>query len=107
LGPENTASTRTTQHTAASTESRNISRKARQECQVRGIAFLLLWTTATAAIRLGAVAAGLIGWLIIKTTIIERTVLIAYPSLIQDVIDIGLFGLAGLLHYRRRRGAAI
>jgi hypothetical protein len=107
LGPENTASTRTTQHTTASTDSRNISRKARQECQVGGIAFLLLWTTATAAIRLGAVAAGLIGWLIIKTTIIERTVLIAYPSLIQDVIDIGLFGLAGLLQDHRRSGAAL
>jgi len=63
---------------------------------------LLLWTTATAAMRLGAVAAGLIGWLIIKTTIIERTVLIAaglvlaYPSLAQDVIGISLFDLAGL-----------
>jgi len=74
---------------------------------------LLLWTTATAAIRLGAVAAGLIGWLIIKTTIIERTVLIAaglelvYRSLIQDVIGIGLFGLAGLLQDHRRSGAAL
>ena len=74
---------------------------------------MLLWTTATAAIRLGAVAAGLIGWLIIKTTIIERTVLIAaglelvYRSLIQDVIGIGLFGLAGLLQDHRRSGAAL
>ena len=73
----------------------------------------ILWTTATAAVGLGALAAGLTGWLITKTTIIERTVLIAaglvlvYPSLIQDVIGIGLFGLAGLLQYRRRGGAAV
>jgi TRAP-type uncharacterized transport system fused permease subunit len=51
--------------------------------------------------------------LITKTTVVERVILIAaglvlvYPSLTQDVIGIGLFGLAGLLQYRRRSGAAI
>ena len=73
----------------------------------------ILWTTATAAAGLGALAAGLTGWLIVKTTIAERAILIAaglvlvYPSLIQDVIGIGLFGLAGLLQYRRRRAPAV
>ncbi len=73
----------------------------------------ILWTTATAAVGLGALAAGLTGWLIVKTTIAERAILIAaglvlvYPSLIQDVIGIGLFGLAGLLQYRRRRAPAV
>ena len=70
----------------------------------------IMWTTATAAVGLGALAAGLTGWLITKTTIIERIILIAaglvlvYPSVIQDIIGIGLLGLAGLLQYRRRSG---
>ena len=69
----------------------------------------ILWTTATAAAGLAALAAGLTGWLLVKTTIAERAILIAaglvlvYPSLIQDVIGIGLFGMAGILQYRRRR----
>ena len=73
----------------------------------------ILWTTATAAVGLGALAAGLTGWLIIKTTIAERAILIAaglvlvYPSLVQDMIGIGLFGLAGLLQYRRRGAPAV
>ena len=67
----------------------------------------IFWTTATAAIGLGALAAGLTGWLITKTTIVERTLLITaglvlvYPSIIEDVIGLGLFGLAGFLQYRR------
>ncbi|MGZ9143978.1 MAG: TRAP transporter permease, partial [Candidatus Binatia bacterium] len=69
--------------------------------------------TATAAVGLGALAAGLTGWLLVKTTIAERALLIAaglvlvYPSLIQDVIGIGLFGMAGFLQYRRRRAPAV
>jgi TRAP transporter 4TM/12TM fusion protein len=73
----------------------------------------ILWTTATAAIGLGALAAGLTGWLIVKTTIVERILLIAaglvlvYPSIRQDFIGVGLFGLAGFLQYRRRPSAAV
>ncbi|HSQ11815.1 MAG TPA: TRAP transporter fused permease subunit [Candidatus Deferrimicrobium sp.] len=73
----------------------------------------ILWTTATAAAGLAALAAGLTGWLLVKTTIAERALLIAaglvlvYPSLIQDVIGIGLFGMAGILQYRRRRAPAV
>ncbi len=69
----------------------------------------ILWTAATAAVGLGALAAGLTGWLIVKTTLAERAILImaglvlVYPSLVQDAIGIGLFGLAGLLQYRRHR----
>jgi TRAP-type uncharacterized transport system fused permease subunit len=72
-----------------------------------------LWTAATAAVGLAALAAGLTGWLIVKTTIAEQAILIAaglvlvYPNLTQDVIGISLFGLAGLLQYRRRRAPAV
>lgn len=68
----------------------------------------ILWTTATAAVGLAALAAGLTGWLLVRTNLIERILLIGaglvlvYPSLLQDVIGIGLFGLAGFLQYRRR-----
>jgi len=68
----------------------------------------ILWTTATAAIGLAALAAGLTGWLRTKTTKFERGLLIAaglvliYPSLTQDLIGFGLFGIAALLQYRRR-----
>ena len=58
-------------------------------------------------------AAGLTGWLITKTTMLERAILIAaglvlvYPSFIQDGIGIGLFGLAGFLQYRRHNALAV
>ena len=70
----------------------------------------ILWTTVTAAVGLAALAAGLTGWLSTKTTVLERTLLIGaalvlvYPSFMQDVVGFSLFGLAGLLQYRRRRG---
>ena len=73
----------------------------------------IFWTTATAAIGLGALAAGLTGWLITKTTIGERTLLITaglvlvYPSIIEDVIGLGLFGLAGFLQYRRHGSTTV
>ena len=72
----------------------------------------IIWTTATAAVGLAALAAGLTGWLLVKTNLIERILLIAaglvlvYPSLLQDAFGIGLFGLAGFLQYRRRAAAA-
>jgi TRAP transporter 4TM/12TM fusion protein len=68
----------------------------------------IIWTTITAAIGLGALAAGFTGWLRMATTRVERALLIAaglilvYPSLLQDIIGIGLFAAAALLQYRRR-----
>ncbi len=63
----------------------------------------IVWTTATAMVGLTALAAGLTGWLIRKTTRVERALLIAaglvlvYPGWLQDVIGFGLFTLAVLL----------
>jgi TRAP-type uncharacterized transport system fused permease subunit len=60
---------------------------------------------------LAALAAGLTGWLLIKTTWLERSLLIAaglvlvYPGLLQDSIGLGLFAFAAALHYLRRRSA--
>ena len=68
----------------------------------------IIWTTTTAAIGLVALAAGFTGWLKVATTKIERLLLIAaglvlvYPSLLEDMIGIGLFAVAAALQYRRR-----
>jgi TRAP transporter 4TM/12TM fusion protein len=72
----------------------------------------IIWTTATAAAGLAALAAGLTGWLLMKTTWLERGLLVAaglvlvYPSLVQDLIGLGLFALAAVLQYLHRRSAA-
>jgi TRAP transporter 4TM/12TM fusion protein len=72
----------------------------------------ILWTTFTAAVGLAALAAGLTGWLMMKTTWLERGLLIGaglvlvYPGLIQDLIGFGLFGLAAALQASRRRSVA-
>ncbi len=69
----------------------------------------ILWTTVTAAVGLAALAAGLTGWLMTKTTWVERGLLIGaglvlvYPGLIQDLIGFGLFGLAAALQFPRRQ----
>ena len=83
-----------------------------------GIALLLkgpwtsiAWTTLTAMVGLVALAAGLTGWLIRKTTRFEQALLIiaglvlVYPGWIQDLIGFGLFAFALLLQtllYRSR-----
>ncbi|HEX2930006.1 MAG TPA: TRAP transporter fused permease subunit [Candidatus Binatia bacterium] len=80
-----------------------------------GVALLLkgdlgniLWTTLTALVGLAALAAGLTGWLLGKTNHLERALMIVaglilvYPSLLEDVIGLGLFGLAVFMQYRRR-----
>jgi len=70
----------------------------------------IIWTTVTAAIGLGALAAGFTGWLKVATSKFERLLLIVaglvlvYPSLLQDLIGVGLFATAALLQYRRRGG---
>jgi TRAP-type uncharacterized transport system fused permease subunit len=73
----------------------------------------IVWTTATAAVGLAALSAGLTGWLLMKTTALERGLLIAaglvlvYPDLIQDLIGFGLCGSALLLHYLRRKSSSL
>ena len=73
----------------------------------------IFWTTVTAAIGLAALAAGFTGWLKVATTKVERLLLIVaglvlvYPSLLQDLIGIGLFALVVLLHCRRSREAMV
>ena len=72
----------------------------------------IAWTTVTAAAGLAALAAGLTGWLLMKTTWLERVLLVAaglvlvYPSLVQDLIGLGLFALAATLQYLHWRSAA-
>jgi TRAP transporter 4TM/12TM fusion protein len=69
----------------------------------------IVWTSVTAAVGLAALAAGLTGWMLMKTTWLERGLLLAaglvlvYPSLLQDVIGLGLFACAAALQYFRRR----
>ena len=69
----------------------------------------IAWTSVTAAVGLTALAAGLTGWMLMKTTWLERGLLLAaglvlvYPSLIQDVIGLVLFASAAALQYLRRR----
>ncbi|HUC99488.1 MAG TPA: TRAP transporter fused permease subunit [Candidatus Polarisedimenticolaceae bacterium] len=69
----------------------------------------IAWTSVTAAVGLAALAAGLSGWMLMKTTWLERGLLLAgglvlvYPSLIQDVIGFVLIASAGSLQYFRRR----
>jgi TRAP transporter 4TM/12TM fusion protein len=69
----------------------------------------IAWTSVTAAVGLAALAAGLTGWMLMKTTALERGLLLAaglvlvYPSLLQDVIGLVLFASAGALQYFRRR----
>jgi len=71
----------------------------------------IIWTTFTAAVGLAALAAGLTGWLMTKTTWLERGLLIGaglvlvYPGLIQDLIGFGLFGLAIALQFPRRQSS--
>ncbi|HEX7226494.1 MAG TPA: TRAP transporter fused permease subunit [Candidatus Binatia bacterium] len=69
----------------------------------------IAWTSVTAAVGLAGLAAGLTGWMLMKTTWLERGLLLVaglvlvYPSLIQDVIGLGLFASAAALQYFRRR----
>jgi len=72
----------------------------------------IAWTTITAAVGLAALAAGLTGWLLMKTTWFERGLLVAaglvlvYPSLLEDLIGLTLFAVAAALQYLHRRSAA-
>ena len=69
----------------------------------------ILWTGFTALVGLSSLAAGLTGWLLRRTSNLERGLLIVaglilvYPSLTQDLIGLGLFGIALSMQYRRRK----
>ena len=62
----------------------------------------IIWTASTAMVGLAALAAGLTGWLIRRTTLWERLMLVAaglilvYPGWVQDVVGFLLFALTGL-----------
>lgn len=68
----------------------------------------IVWTTITAMVGLTALAAGLTGWLLRKTTHLERALLVAaglvlvYPGWLQDLIGFVLFGLVAALQARGR-----
>lgn len=63
----------------------------------------ILWTTVTAMIGLGGLAAGLSGWLLRATSVHERALLIlgglvlVYPGWLQDLIGFALLAFAVLL----------
>lgn len=72
----------------------------------------IVWTTATAMVGLAALAAGLTGWFLRRTTHLERALLVAaglvlvYPGWLQDLIGFALFGLAAALQARGRPAPA-
>jgi len=67
----------------------------------------IVWTTISAGIGLAALAAGLTGWLLTKTTRLERALMIVaglvlvYPGTVQDFVGLGFFGVAVALQYVR------
>jgi TRAP-type uncharacterized transport system fused permease subunit len=68
----------------------------------------ILWTTLSAGVGLTALAAGLTGWLLMKTSWLERALLVAagllllYPERVYDLIGLGLFGFVIVLEIIRR-----
>ena len=69
----------------------------------------VIWTTATAAAGLTGLAAGLTGWLLIKTNRLEQMLLIVagllllYPEPLHDLIGLGLFSASFAMQWRRCR----
>ena len=69
--------------------------------------------TATAMIGLAAMAAGLTGWLLTRTTLLERSLLVGaglvmvYPSWVQDVVGLSLCAVAVTLQAWRQRSAGV
>ncbi len=72
----------------------------------------IVWTTVTSAIGLTAMAAGLTGWLLIKTTRLEQLLLIAagllllYPEPLYDFVGLGLSGAALIMQRVRCKSIA-
>ena len=73
----------------------------------------VVWVTVTAVLALVALAGAAEGWLIEKTTLFERSLLIAagllfvYPRPLFDAAGFALLGVAVTLQWRRRRRAAL
>ena len=69
----------------------------------------IIWTTVTAMVGLAALAGGLTGWFILKTTRIEQILLVAaglvlvYPGWLQDLIGLALFAFVLLIQTLRRQ----
>ncbi len=79
---------------------------------LKGAWTAIVWTTLTAMVGLVALAAGMTGWLLRKTTIVERTLLIAaglvlvYPGWLQDILGFGLFAVAALFQWLSKHSAS-
>ncbi|HEX2244067.1 MAG TPA: TRAP transporter fused permease subunit, partial [Gammaproteobacteria bacterium] len=79
---------------------------------LKGDAWSIVWTALTAAAGLSALAAGLTGWLLIRTTRLEQALLVAagllllYPELLHDVIGFGGFGAAAAMQWARQKSKA-
>jgi TRAP transporter 4TM/12TM fusion protein len=73
----------------------------------------IAWTTLTAMVGLAALAAGLTGWLIRKTTRLEQVMLVAsglilvYPGWIQDIVGFFLFVIPIILQKFSRESPAL
>jgi TRAP-type uncharacterized transport system fused permease subunit len=72
----------------------------------------ILWTTLSAGVGLTALAAGFTGWFLMKTTWLERVLLVAaglallYPEPVYDLLGLGLFGTVAVFEYVRRGSTA-
>jgi TRAP-type uncharacterized transport system fused permease subunit len=72
----------------------------------------IAWTTLTSAVGLTALAAGLTGWFLMKTTRLEQVILMAagllllYPEALLDFIGLGLLGGTLLMERARRKSTA-
>jgi TRAP transporter 4TM/12TM fusion protein len=74
---------------------------------LKGDAWSIAWTALTAAAGLTALAAGLTGWLLTRTTWLEQVLLLAagllllYPELLHDFIGFAGFGAAAAMQWER------
>ncbi|MBD1222418.1 TRAP transporter permease [Virgibacillus halodenitrificans] len=79
---------------------------------LNGSAGEILTSVLSALLGVVMLAAGLIGWLIRKASMLERLLLIAigffmmYPGVISDLVGIGFIGVVVLLQWRRSRRAS-
>ena len=79
---------------------------------LKGSWAMIAWTALTSAAGLTALAAGLTGWLLTKTTRLEQALLIAagllllYPEPAYDLTGLGLFAVALLMQWARCRSMA-
>jgi TRAP-type uncharacterized transport system fused permease subunit len=74
---------------------------------LKGDAWSIAWTALTAAAGLTALAAGLTGWLLTRTTWLEQVLLLVagllllYPELLHDFIGFAGFGAAAAMQWAR------